>query len=69
MTDEDLVQQYLAAGVCPWHPIYELPCPICYLRSFDNPETKARRQPRPGKGLEPAQATSSGGGAKGEGNA
>ena len=51
MDDKELVRKYIDDGVCPWHPIHELPCPVCYLRSFDSHSEKAKRNPKPGKGL------------------
>ncbi len=39
------------APVCRWHPAYQLPCPVCYLRSFDSPRTKRFCVPVEGGGL------------------
>ena len=51
VTEQELIRQYIAVGVCPWHPIHELPCPVCYLRSYDSYTEKVSRNPKPGKGL------------------
>jgi hypothetical protein len=37
--------------VCKWHPLHSLPCPVCYLRSFDSYRTKSFCVPVEGKGF------------------